>query len=145
MQRIFIVQSESVFGTMVPRSNRVSMKKILIIEDNTELRENTAELLELEHYEIITADNGKSGIDLALRYRPDLIISDVTMPELDGFDVLKVLRKFIGTKKTPFIFLTARSEKADKQIGEELGADAYFIKPFDVDELLRTVSAKLAI
>jgi DNA-binding response OmpR family regulator len=121
------------------------MKKILIIEDNTELRENTAELLGLEHYETITADNGKSGIDLALRYRPDLIISDVTMPELDGFDVLKALRKFINTKRIPFIFLTARSEKADKQIGEELGADAYFIKPFDVDELLRTVSAKLAI
>ena len=126
-------------------SNDLDMKKILIIEDNVELRENTAELLGLENYEIITANNGKCGIELALRHRPDLIISDVTMPELDGFDVLKALRKFISTKRTPFIFLTARSEKGDRRIGEELGADAYFTKPFDVDELLKTVSDKLAI
>jgi DNA-binding response OmpR family regulator len=123
----------------------IDMKKILIIEDNRELRENTAELLELENYEIITADNGKSGIDLAIRCKPDLIISDVTMPELDGFDVLKNLSKYVGTQKIPFIFLTARSEKADKKIGEELGADAYLTKPFDIEELLKTVSEKLSL
>ena len=119
------------------------MKKILIIEDNRELRENTAELLELENYEIITAENGTIGIDLALRAHPDLIISDVTMPELDGFDVLKALRKYVHMKKIPFIFITARSEKGDRKIGEELGADAYLTKPYDVDELLKTVSEKL--
>ena len=120
------------------------MKKILIIEDNRELRENTAEILELANYETITAENGKTGIDLALRDQPDLIISDITMPELDGYDVLKVLRKYIRLKKTPFIFLTARSEKADKKKGEELGADAYLIKPYDIDELLQIISEKLA-
>lgn len=121
----------------------IDMKKILIIEDNWELRENTAELLELENYEIITADNGKKGIDLALKCQPDLIISDVNMPELDGFDVLKTLKEFVKLKKIPFIFLTARSEKNDKKMGEDLGADAYLTKPFDIEELLKTVSEKL--
>lgn len=120
------------------------MKKILVIEDNLELRENTAELLELENYEVITANNGKSGIDLAFRHQPDLIISDVTMPELNGYDVLKTLGNYIRTNKIPFIFLTSRSEKVDRYLGKELGADAYIIKPYDVGELLKIVSEKLS-
>ena len=119
------------------------MKKILIIEDNRELRENTAELLEFENYEVITAENGRIGIDLALRERPDLIISDVMMPELDGHDVLKALRKIAHMEKTPFIFITARAEKGDRKLGEDLGADAYLTKPYDVNELLKTVEEKL--
>lgn len=119
------------------------MKKILIIEDNSELRENTAELLELENYEIITADNGRSGIDLTLRCHPDLIISDLTMPELDGYDVLRPLREFVNARKIPFILLSALSEKVDIRMEVDSGVDAYLTKPFDIDELIKTVSEKL--
>jgi DNA-binding response OmpR family regulator len=129
----------------ISRANQADMKKILIIEDNQELRENTAELLELENYEVITAENGKTGVDTVLSHKPDLIISDVTMPELDGFDVLNMLRKHICAKKIPFIFLTSRAEKKDKQMGEDLGAAAYLTKPYEVNELLTTVSAQLGM
>ena len=120
------------------------MKKILIIEANRELRENTAELLELEKYKVITASNAKSGIELSLQYRPDLIISDLTSAELGGQDTVKALSSFVHTKKVPIIFLTSKSGNADRYIGKDLSSDAYLIKPYDVEELLKTVADKLA-
>lgn len=119
------------------------MKKILIIEDNQEVRENTAEILELSNYKVITAPDGKVGVDLARKEMPDLIICDVMMPELDGFGVLHVLSKNAATAGIPFIFLTAKAEKDDMRKGMNLGADDYLTKPFDDLELLDAVEIRL--
>lgn len=119
------------------------MKKILLIEDNQEVRENTAEILELANYKVLTAENGKIGVDLAKKENPDLIICDVMMPELDGFGVLHVLSKNTSTASIPFIFLTAKSEREDMRKGMNLGADDYLTKPFDDLELLDAVEIRL--
>ena len=116
------------------------MKTILLIEDNIDMSENTAEILELADYQVITAENGKIGIELAALCQPDLIISDVTMPEIDGFEVLETLKQSITGRNTPFIFLTARTEKENMATGMELGANAYITKPYDGNELLRIVA-----
>lgn len=119
------------------------MKQILLIEDNKEVRENTAEILELVNYKVLTAANGKIGVELALKHKPDLIICDVMMPELDGFGVLYALSKNAETSSIPFIFLTAKSEKTDLRKGMELGADDYITKPFDDVELLKVIEIRL--
>lgn len=119
------------------------MKKILLIEDNQEVRENTAEILELSNYKVVTAENGKIGVELAKVENPDLIICDVMMPELDGFGVLHVLSKNSATASIPFIFLTAKAEKEDMRKGMKLGADDYLTKPFDDVELLDAVETRL--
>ena len=119
------------------------MKKILIIEDNTEVRENVAEILELSNYEVAVADNGKKGVELALQQIPDLIVCDIMMPELDGYGVLHLLNKHIETYGIPFIFLTAKSEKTDLRKGMEMGADDYITKPFDGIELLNAIEVRL--
>lgn len=119
------------------------MKKILLIEDNQDVRENTAEILELANYKVATAENGKIGVELAKSVRPDLIICDVMMPELDGYGVLHVLSKNPETASIPFIFLTAKAEKADLRKGMNLGADDYLTKPFDDLELLDAVEIRL--
>jgi CRP/FNR family transcriptional regulator, polysaccharide utilization system transcription regulator len=117
--------------------------KILLIEDNLEMRENTAEILELANYSVITANNGKIGVDLATREKPDLIICDIMMPELDGYGVLYMLGKNSVTASIPFIFLTAKAEKTDMRKGMNLGADDYLTKPFDEMELLQAVETRL--
>lgn len=119
------------------------MKKILIIEDNDEVRENTAEILELSNYEVITAPNGKAGVEAAIERKPDLIVCDIMMPVLDGYGVLHLLSKHEETATIPFIFLTAKSEKADLRKGMELGADDYLTKPFDGIELLNAIEVRL--
>jgi CRP/FNR family transcriptional regulator, polysaccharide utilization system transcription regulator len=119
------------------------MKKILLIEDNPEMRENTSEILELADYEVITAENGKIGVDLASKEKPDLIICDVMMPVLDGHGVLFMLSKNPETRTIPFIFLTAKAEKTDFRKGMELGADDYLTKPFDDIDLLNAVESRL--
>ncbi len=119
------------------------MKKILVIEDNTEVRENIAEILELSNYEVVTAEDGKIGAELALKEIPDLIVCDIMMPVLDGYGVLHLLNKHIETYGIPFIFLTAKSEKADLRKGMELGADDYITKPFDGIELLNAIEIRL--
>ncbi len=119
------------------------MKKILLIEDNAEIRENTGEILTLANYEVISAENGKIGIDLAQREKPDLIICDIMMPELDGYGVLHILSKKPETAIIPFIFLTAKTEKSDIRKGMTLGADDYLTKPFDDTELLNTIETRL--
>lgn len=119
------------------------MKKILIIEDNTEVRENLEEILNLSGYEVITAENGVIGVEKALADPPNLILCDVMMPKLDGFGVLRILSKKPKTSDVPFVFLTAKAEKSDFRIGMNLGADDYISKPFDHRELLDAIEMRL--
>lgn len=119
------------------------MKKILLIEDNPDIRENTSEILSLAGYDVSTAANGKIGVDMAQRNRPDLIICDIMMPELDGYGVLHILNKNTDTSSIPFIFLTAKTEKTDIRKGMTLGADDYLTKPFDDTDLLNAVETRL--
>lgn len=119
------------------------MKKILIIEDNDDIRENLVEILELAGYEAHSADNGKHGVEMAETILPDLILCDVTMPVLDGYGTLNILHKKPQTAEIPFIFLTARSEKTDFRYGMNLGADDYITKPFESNELLSVIELRL--
>ena len=119
------------------------MKKILLIEDNPEIRENTAEILLLANYQVLEAENGRIGVDLARKEHPDLIICDIMMPQLDGSGVLHLLSKDPATSSIPFIFLTAKSEKEDFRKGMNLGADDYLTKPFDDVELLDAIEMRL--
>src|SRR5687768_16304646 len=119
------------------------MKKILLIEDNLEVRENTAEILSLANDNVVTAENGKIGVELALKEKPDLIICDIMMPELDGLEVIHILSKNEQTAGIPFIFLTAKTEKTDIRKGMNLGADDYLTKPFDDTDLLNAIEARL--
>ena len=119
------------------------MKSILVIDDNADIRDNTAEILELAGYKVSTAENGKKGVDLALKEKPDVIVCDIMMPELDGYGVLHLLRKNPGAQNIPFIFLTAKTERSDFRKGMEMGADDYITKPFDDIELLNAVEVRL--
>lgn len=118
-------------------------KKVLIIEDNTDIRENVVEILELAGYEVFDADNGKAGVDLAVKNLPDIILCDIMMPELDGYGVLYLLHKNPATAVIPFIFLTAKAERLDLRKGMEMGADDYLTKPFDDMELLHAIETRL--
>ena len=118
------------------------MRSILLIEDNAELRENTAEILELANYKVTSAENGKVGIQKALENKPDLIICDVMMPELDGYGVLHLINKNPELSGIPFIFLTAKSERSDLRKGMEMGADDYITKPFTDIELLNAIESR---
>ena len=119
------------------------MKKILIIEDNEDVRENTADILELANYAVITAENGKIGVESAKKNKPDLILCDIMMPELDGYGVLEALSCNKNTASIPFIFLTAKAEKRDVRKGMNLGADDYLAKPFDEQEVLEAIESRL--
>ncbi|MEO7769231.1 MAG: response regulator [Ferruginibacter sp.] len=118
-------------------------KTILVIEDNTGIRENTAEILELSGFKVLTAKNGREGVDIAVKQKPDLVICDIMMPELDGYGVLHLLRKNPETETVPFIFLTAKTERSDFRKGMDMGADDYITKPFDDSELLSAVEVRL--
>ena len=119
------------------------MKKILLIEDNKDVRENTAEILSLAQYRVITAKNGKEGVELAQKEKPDLIICDIMMPVLDGHGALHMLSKNEETASIPFIFLTAKAERSDFRKGMEMGADDYLTKPFDDVELMNAIESRL--
>jgi CRP-like cAMP-binding protein len=123
--------------------NNLEQKKILLIEDNPEMRENTAEILELANYKVQTAQNGKEGVRLATQFKPDIIICDIMMPELDGYGVLHLLSKDENTAHVPFLFLTAKAEKEDYRKGMTMGADDYLTKPYDDLELLHIVEVRL--
>lgn len=118
-------------------------KKIALIEDNTEMRENIQEILELADYTVMTAENGKRGVELIKKEIPDLILCDIMMPELDGYGVLYMVSKNPETATIPFIFLTAKSERDDFRKGMNLGADDYLTKPFDDTELLDAIEKRL--
>ncbi|MGZ3959297.1 MAG: response regulator [Flavisolibacter sp.] len=119
------------------------MKKVLVIEDNKAILENTAEILELSHYKVITASNGKEGVAQAIANKPDLILCDIMMPELDGYGVLYMVQKNPDLEKTPFIFLTAKAEQSEIRKGMSLGADDYIPKPFDATDLLNAIEGRL--
>lgn len=118
-------------------------KKILVIEDNIDIRENVIEILELADYTTYGADNGKTGVELAIKHLPDLILCDIMMPDLDGYGVLYMLNKKPQTAAIPFIFLTAKAERVDLRKGMEMGADDYLTKPFDDMELLNAIESRL--
>ncbi len=119
------------------------MKTILLIEDNADIRENTKELLEIAGFKVLTAVNGKIGVEMVVQETPDLILCDIMMPELDGFGVFLALNKNYHTAGIPFIFLTAKTEVADKRYGLSLGADDYVCKPFDSDTLIATIKNRI--
>ncbi len=119
------------------------MKKILIIEDNQDVRENTADILELAGYATTTAENGKIGVQVAIKLKPDVIICDIMMPELDGYEVLEALNQNSNTASIPFIFLTAKTERTEMRKGMNLGADDYLTKPFSENELLDAIKSRL--
>ena len=119
------------------------MKKVLIIDDASGVRHGTAEILEFEGFEVLEADNGRVGVEMARKHYPDVVICDIMMSELDGFGVLKELRSNPDTSSMPFIFLSAKSTKADIDKGLQAGADAYLTKPFTVEELIEAVNARL--
>jgi len=119
------------------------MTSILVIDDNKDLRENAAEILELAGYKTFTAESGKKGVETALKEKPDVIVCDIMMPELDGYGVLHLLRKNPGVENIPFIFLTAKTERSDFRKGMEMGADDYLTKPFEGIELLNAIEMRL--
>lgn len=121
----------------------MSQKTILIIDDNEDIRDNTAEILSLGGYKTVTAENGKKGVEAALTEKPDLIVCDIMMPELDGYGVLHLLRKNPETENIPLIFLTAKAERSDLRKGMEMGADDYVTKPFEEIELMNAIESRL--
>ncbi|MFD1293939.1 response regulator [Lutibacter holmesii] len=118
-------------------------KKVLLIEDDKTVRENTSEILELANYTVKTAKNGKEGVALAKSFLPDIIICDILMPLLDGYGVLQIISKSPLLEHIPFIFLTAKTTHDDLRKGMELGADDYISKPFGESELLRAIESRL--
>jgi DNA-binding response OmpR family regulator len=120
------------------------MHKILIIEDEDTIRENIGEMLRADDFIVIEAENGRLGIQMALKENPNLIICDVMMPECDGYDVMGELVNHATTHLIPFIFLTAKTTKEDLRRGMDLGADDYLTKPFTRKELLSAVNTRLA-
>lgn len=120
------------------------MKTVLLIEDDVILRENTAELLELSNYEVLKASNGKIGVELVKKHLPNIIICDIMMPELDGYETLETLSKNKKTKHIPFIFLSAKTERKDVRKGMNLGADDYITKPFTEDDIISAIESRLA-
>ena len=118
-------------------------EKITVIEDNEDVRNNVKEILETEGYEVSLAENGEIGLEMIRRTQPHLVICDIMMPEMDGYEVLENMRKNPAIASTPFIFLTAKTSKGDLSRGMELGADDYIMKPFTIDELVSRVKMRL--
>jgi CheY-like chemotaxis protein len=119
------------------------MKKILVIEDEVFIRENLIELLEIEGFEALGAENGLSGVQMAKDYHPDLILCDVMMPELDGYGVLAALREDPVMADIPFMFLTASADRNNIKKIRGLGIDEYILKPFNVDRFLEAITSRL--
>lgn len=119
------------------------MNQILVMEDEVEIRANIREILELESFPVITAETGEIGLQWAKEHVPDLIICDIVMPGLDGYEIARALRQDPITCSIPFIFLTAKADRSDLRQGMQLGADDYLTKPFDPMELLRAIATCL--
>lgn len=119
------------------------MKTILVIEDNSEIRENVTEILELAQYNVLSAENGKDGVALAMKQTPDLVLCDIMMPVLDGYGVLHLFNKDSKLSSVPFIFVSAKASRDDFRKGMDLGADDYITKPFNQSELLNSIEARL--
>lgn len=119
------------------------MNTVLLIEDNEDIRENMAEIMELSGYKVLTSPDGKEGVEAAIHHKPDIIICDIMMPVLDGYGVIHMLQKNPETQNIPFIFLTAKAERTEMRKGMELGADDYITKPFNGTELLNAIESRL--
>ncbi|HBX52091.1 MAG: hypothetical protein A2275_10635 [Bacteroidetes bacterium RIFOXYA12_FULL_35_11] len=119
------------------------MKKVLIIEDDPILRENTVEFLKEEGFETFAAKDGSSGVQQALEIIPDIILCDISMPKMDGYEVFKTLQSIPSTSTVPFIFLTAKIQRDDIRLGMQLGADDYITKPYSFDDLLTSIQVRL--
>ena len=119
------------------------MKTILLIEDDADMRDNTAEILELAHYRGVEAENGERSGDPSQKEHPDLVLCDIMMPELDGYGVLHLLGRDPATAEVPFIFLSAKAERNDVRRGMDMGADDYLTKPFEESELLNAIEGRL--
>jgi DNA-binding response OmpR family regulator len=119
------------------------MKKILIIEGQPEMRRNLTTILQLEKFQPFSAENGRVGVELAKKEKPDLILSEIVMPELNGFGVIAAVRGTRETESIPFIFLTAKGEKRDVRTAMSLGADDYLTKPVTKTDLLRAIRSRL--
>ena len=119
------------------------MEKILIIEDAKILRESIVDSLKLEGFEVIEAENGNTGILMARQYKPDLILCDIMMPDMSGYDVLQTLNNDNSPNTCPFIFTTALGERENIREGMDLGADDYLVKPFTINELLKAINTRL--
>jgi CRP-like cAMP-binding protein/CheY-like chemotaxis protein len=120
-----------------------ALQRILLIEDNAEMAENIASILELANYDVVRARNGKLGVSEAQKQPPDLILCDIMMPELDGYGVLHILHQDPSTANIPFVFLSARADKSEVREGMNLGADDYITKPFDTTDLLKVIEVRL--
>ncbi|MDI5897460.1 response regulator [Flavobacterium yafengii] len=120
------------------------MKKILIIEDDTVLRENTAEFIKGQNFEVFIAEDGLVGIQQTLKHLPDLILCDISMPNMNGYDFYKTIKQIKATSTIPLIFFSARTENEDVRAGMQLGADDYITKPFSLYGLLRVINTRLA-
>jgi DNA-binding NarL/FixJ family response regulator len=120
------------------------MSKIVVIEDQPQMRRNIAFMLEMEQFEVFAAENGREGLELVRQHKPDLVICDVMMPQVDGYAVLEQLRKEPETATLPFIFLTAKGDKPDVRQGMNLGADDYLTKPVGRVDLLAAIRSRLA-
>lgn len=120
------------------------MKKILIIEDDTALRETTAEFIQREKFEVFMAKDGLEGIQQTLQHLPDLILCDISMPNMDGFEFYKTIKQIKATATIPLVFFSAKTENEDIRAGMQLGADDYIVKPFEFSELLNVIKTRLA-
>ncbi len=129
--------------TMDSDTNDDYKQKILVIEDELSLRKDIIEMLNFEGFEVVEAENGLAGVKVAREHLPDLIICDIMMPELNGYEVLEELHKTSDTKTIPFIFLTARTDKQDRRKGMDEGADDFLTKPFNVEDLLNTIRVRM--
>lgn len=118
----------------------MAKKKILIVEDENDLVEALTLRLEANNYEVLKAYDGQQGLDRAKKDRPDLIILDLMLPKIDGYKVCRLLKFDEKYKKIPVILFTARAQESDKKLGEEVGADAYIIKPFEPKVLLDKIA-----
>ena len=118
------------------------MKTIVVIEDEQALLKNVVRILKAEGYNSVGAENGKAGVELVRSELPDLVVCDIMMPEMDGYQVLEALQDTPQTALIPFIFLTAKTERSDMRQGIELGADDYLTKPFETDELIGAIEAR---
>ncbi len=144
--RVHPVNPSNVFNLATPGLGSCqffTMKKILIIEDSSQMRANLILMLEMEGFVVFSAEDGYRGVELARNKAPDLILCDIMMPGLDGYGVLQALRADPATAPIPLIFLTAKGEKADQRAGMNLGADDYLVKPVGRAELLATIAARL--
>jgi len=119
------------------------MVQVLVIEDEEPIRENIVETLKINKFDVISANCGEDGVELAQEYQPELILCDIMMTGMDGYDVLNHVRRTSDISLTPFIFLTAKSDRASMRYGMELGADDYIPKPFTTDELLSAINARI--